>query len=130
MSNNNKRFALSHIYTNMTFGLFSNIASMALWNILTNMSHHPVSTPHRACIIRRLSGLYHPAPAGYASSGSHRVLFIQFSAGTHHPAPAGYSFIRSLPGTLHPVLTGSSSSGPDISSGGSEIPTYVPSSGK
>ena len=35
----------SYIYTKMTFGLFTNIASKGSWkNIFTNMSPHPVST--------------------------------------------------------------------------------------
>ena len=58
------RFALSHIYTNMTFGLFTDIASKALGNIFTNMSLHPESTHHRAFVIRSMSGTLHPVLTG------------------------------------------------------------------
>ena len=69
----NKQFALGHIYTNMTFGLFTNIASTALGNIFTNMSPHPVSTSHRARIFIRFRN---------------RVLFIRSLPGIlHHPVP-------------------------------------------
>ena len=87
-SSNIKQFALGHIYTNMTFGLFTNIASTALGNIFTDMSPHPVSAPHRTRIhifIRLRS----------------RVLFIRLSPGLPSSGPCRVSIIRSLPGTLH-----------------------------
>ena len=120
ISHHQKRFSLSHIYTNMTFGLFTIITSTTLKNIFTNMSLHPVSTPHRACIIRHLPSLHllvlagytyllrfspdlrHPVLVGPAPSGSCQVLLLRFS-----PVFTA-SFIRFTPGlpcrvrTSHP----------------------------
>ena len=61
-----------------------------------NMSLHPVSTPHRAYIIRLLPGTCHPVLTGssiveYSSSGSHRVFTIRLLPGTRHPALVGYT---------------------------------------
>ena len=53
MSNNTKLFALSHIYTHMTFGLFTNIASRALGKHIHK--YVPASGS-------RSGYLHHPAP--------------------------------------------------------------------
>ena len=88
------KFALGHIYTDMTFGLFTNIASTALGNIFTNMSPHPVSTLHRARIVIRLRSRACTIRlhAGYSSSGSLRDCRPRSSgsvrvylAGSGHP---------------------------------------------
>ena len=97
----------------MTFGVFTNIASTALRNIFTNMSPHPVSTPHRVSVIRISPGTLHPDHAGYSSSGPCRVSLIRISPGlpSSSSGPCRVSVIRISPGTLHPDHAGYSSSG-------------------
>jgi hypothetical protein len=75
-------FALSHIYTNMTFRLFTNIAPNGLsTNIFTNMSLHPVRGSHRAFVIQFSPGLHHPALVGLV----HPVLTGSSLSGTRIP---------------------------------------------
>ena len=74
-NNSYYKFALSHIYTNMTFQLFTNIAPMDSQKHI--YEYVPSSGGHSP------SGLHYPALARHTSSGSHRVyrcrvLHIQF----------------------------------------------------
>ena len=129
-------FALGHIYTHMTFGLFTNITSRALGKHIYKYVPASGEYSHRVSFIRSVTG--------YSSSGSVAgVSLIRISPGIHHPAHAGspssgslrVSIIRSVPGLLrhpvltglaglvHPVLTGSPLPAPDIPSGGTVILT-------
>ena len=93
-----KKFALTHIYTNMTFRLFTNIASMdSQKHIYEYVSS---SGSYRVCTIRL-------SVAGYSASGSHRVCTIWLSvvgyssSGSHRV----YTIRRDLfPNTMYRIV--------------------------
>ena len=70
------KFALSHIYTNMTFRLFTNIAPMDSQKHI--YEYVPSSGEHSS------PGMHHPALAGHSSSGSHRAFLAGYSSSGSH----------------------------------------------
>ena len=119
---------LGHIYTNMTFGLFTNIAPVG------SLEHIYIYVPssderfspglqHLVLTGCSLLGTRHPvitgsSVVGYSTSGSHRVFLAGYSSsGSHRVFRCPVLHIRfspglPLPGTPHPVLTRSSDAGP------------------
>ena len=92
LSNTTKLFALSHIYTHMTFGLFTNIASRALGKHIHK--YVPASGS--------LSGyIRHPAPRPGSSSSGSDTGYSSF--GSSFPIP-GHPTIPSG-GTVIPTQT-------------------------
>ena len=105
-------FALGHIYTNVTLGLFTNIAPLG------SLKHIHISVPLFAEMFSPV--LHHSVFTGSSLSGTHHPVLTRSSlSGTHHSVLTR----SSLSGTHHLVLTGSSLPGTHIPSGGTKIPT-------
>ena len=85
-----KVISLSHIYTYMTLGIFTNIASMDwLWNIFTHMFLDPVCNRSIRIHSIRFTGLIWN-PSG---SGSF-IWLLRFSSGSHSEGPNSQQFIH------------------------------------
>ena len=134
-------FALGHIYTHMTFGLFTNIASRARGKHIYKYVPASGEYSHRVSVIRPMPGTPRPVCAGYTSSGSvtgypsSGSVTGYPSSGSVTGSPSSGSLwacrhlhpdYAGLAGLVHSVLTGSSLPAPDIPSGGTVILTNSP----